>query len=879
MPPRVARLLLLVVLLPPLAAAAFEESVRREESDAGVHQPRLTRAPQLLEAAPAEYPQEALAAGLMAEVGLLLTIDSQGSVSEVSVLRPAGHGFDQAAMAALRRFRFSPGEVDGKPAPVQLEYLYRFTLEEKPPASSPPPWAKLKGELVARGSRSRVPAATVRCGDQALAREALSGEEGRFDLELPPGECRVRVVASGYHLFETSEKLEPGQTLEVVYHLLPRSGGFETVVRGTREKKEVVRRSLERQELQKIPGSFSDPVRVLQNFPGVARAPFVSGALIVRGASPDQTATYLDGVEIPILYHLGGGPSVINGEFLEKIDFFPGGFGSRYGRAVGGVVDVSTRQGAVDTFHGVAKVDLQDSSLFLEAPLASGVSLAAALRRSYLDALLPLAMPRDPGGTSLVVVPRYWDYQVRLDSGGRAPHPLDQSGGRSTYYLMAFGSDDALQLLASGGALDRELSLDVHTLFHRLMGSFRYRQGGLSLALTPYLGYDLAKADFGASQVDAREYELGLRQDLSLELASWLTARAGVDLLWDHLRGKAEIPLLPSYQYPTFPGAEPQVELQQLDRVINWYDGALFLEADLQLGPLTLTPGVRGSHSRLSGKTRLSLEPRLWVRYSLSQATAFKASAGLYTQPPAVENMEPPPFGNPELVHEKAFQTSLGLEQKLSGALSLDLTGYYNRRFDNVVSPGRTLVNSDGSVTLERFANQGLGRAYGLELLLRHQVTRDFFGWVAYTLNRSEGRRVGQAEYALTSYDQTHILTAVGSQRLPWGFELGARFRYVTGRPKTPLQRGPDLYDADGNRYRGSFGEYRSARLRPFHQLDLRLDRSWLFQSWTLTAYLDVQNLYNAQNTESTFYDYRYRQEVEVPGIPILPVVGVKGSF
>ncbi|MBI3181561.1 MAG: TonB family protein [Myxococcales bacterium] len=869
------------LLLSVLAAApahAFEETVRREEVDAGVHVPVLTRAPELLGDARAEYPKDAFDAGLQAEVGLRLTIDETGQVSEAAVTRSAGHGFDEAAAEAVRRFRFRPAEVDGRPATVQMDYVYHFVLEKPPEPPPLPATATLKGELVARGSRNRIGAATVRCGDDPSLPETVSSEDGRFELTVPAGECRVKVVANGFHLYETAEQLSPGETTEVVYHLLPKAAGFETVVRGTREKKEVVRRTLERQELQKIPGSFGDPVRVLQNFPGVARAPFISGALIVRGASPDQTLTFLDGVEVPILYHLGGGPSVVNGEFLDRIDFFPGGFGAHYGRAVGGIVDVATRKGASDTFHGVAKVDLQDSSLFFEAPIVPGVSLAAAARRSYIDALIPLLLPKDPEGGTLMVLPRYWDYQVRLDVGERRREE-PSSGGRSSYYLMAFGSDDVLKVVATGGGRNRDVNLDIHTLFHRVVGNWTYRKGGLSFTLTPYLGYDLGAANFGVSSVRADEYEVGLREDLSLELTGWLTARAGVDLLWDHLRGEAEIPFIGDTQYVDFPGADPQASMQRISRDIDSYDGAVFSELDIKSGPLTVTPGLRASHAFLSGQTRWAFEPRLFLRFAATEATTVKGSVGLYAQPPDVTDMEEPPFGNPGLTHEKALQTSLGVEQKLTDVIQLDLTGYFNRRFENVSSPGRIYANEDGSVTRERFSNQGLGRAYGLELLLRHDVTREFFGWIAYTLNRSESSRVGQDKYFVSSNDQTHILTAVGSYRLPWSFELGARFRFVTGRPKTPLDHRYDLYNADSNAFSGTFGEFRSARFRDFHQLDLRLDRSWLFESWTLTAYLDVQNVYYAQNVEATWFDYRYREEVEVPGIPILPIVGVRGSF
>jgi TonB family protein len=876
-------LLLAVLSLSSVRAwAQAYEGARREEVDGGVHTPVLTKAPELVHFVEAVYPPEAAAAGKTASVELLITLDAEGRVSDARVVTPVGDGFDEAALEAVRRFQFTPAEVDGAPAAIQLQYVYNFVLqppkvEESAPPPSPPE-ATLTGQLLARGSRSRVGGATVRCGDDPEAPEALSDEEGRFSLKVSPGTCEVRVVAGDFHLFTTKEELAPNETTEVIYYLLPKTPGFETVVRGAREKKEVVRRTLERQELQRVPGTFGDPIRVLQNMPGVARAPFISGQLIVRGAPPDQTLTFFDGVQVPLLYHLGGGPSVVNAEFLDRIDFFPGGFGARYGRAVGGVVDVATRKGAQDTLHGSVKVDLLDSGFFVEAPVAPGISVAAAARRSYVDVLLPLVLPKDPEGGSLLVLPRYWDYQTRVDFGprtGEAPG----SGGRSTGYVMAFGSDDLLSVVATGGARNRDVTVDARTLFHRVKGDWTYRLGSFTSVFIPYAGYDLARFGFGETRLDANVWSLGAREDITLELLPWLTARTGADVRFEHLVGEGRVPFLGGIQYPAFPGAEPKVEMQTIKRVANSFDGALYAELDLKAGPVTLTPGLRAAYSRIYGQERLTYDPRLWVRVQPTEKMALKGSMGLYSQPPEAFHLEPAPLGNPNLNHERAFQTSLGVEQQLTDALSVDVTGYFNRRYDQIVSPGDTVRNPDGTFTRYRYSNKRLGRAYGMEVMLRHAVTRDFFGWLAYTLNRSEQRRAGGGDYELTTWDQTHILTAVAGYRLPGGFELGARMRYTTGRPTTPLQHTFDRYNVDRDRFEGTYGELNSIRFQPFHQLDLRLDKSWLFQSWTLTAYLDVQNIYNASNVEATFYDYRYRDLFEVPGIPILPVVGVKGSF
>ncbi len=869
----------LLLLLTPWSAALGYEGGTRAEVDGGVHQPVLTQAPRLLEFVQAEYPALAQQQGLFGAVTLLVTLDETGRVSEATVTGPLGHGFDEAATEAVRRFRFSPAEVDGVPAPIQLEYVYHFQLAPPPVPEDAPtvqPRATLLGQLIARGSRNRISGAILACGDAADAPQAVSDSEGRFSLEVPAGECAVRVVVDGFQKFQTTEPLAESETREVVYYLIPSAIGYETVVRGNREKKEVVRRTLGRQELQRVPGTFGDPVRVLQNLPGVARAPFISGALIVRGASPDQTRTLFDGVEIPLLYHLGGGPSVVNAEFLDRVDFYPGGFGARYGRAVGGVVDVATRRGATDTWHGSLKADFLDSGFFVEAPLAPGISAAAAARRSYIDGILPFVLPNDPVGGTLLILPAYWDYQARLDFG---PRTVDPGRPRSTYYVMAFGSDDTLKVVASGGGRNRDLTVNTRTLFHRVKGDWTYRQGNLTSVFAPYAGYDLADLEFGAASLRTDAYSVGGREDLTLELLPALTVRTGFDLLFSHLVGSATLPVLGGVQYVSFPGDDPQVESQDIRRVVNSFDGAGFLEADLKLGPVTLTPGVRGSYSRIYGQDRQAWDPRLWVRWQPLESTAIKGSVGLYTQPPSAFEMEQPPLGNPNLVHEKAFQASLGFDHRFTENISVDITGFFNRRYDLVSGKDVPRIKENQRLPLPS-SNTGLGRAYGLEVLLRHDVTRNFFGWLAYTLNRSEERIAGEPEdYVLTTYDQTHIVTAVASYRLPHGFEVGARFRYVTGRPLTPTLHPYDQYDVDGNRFRGVTGPARSTRYADFQQLDLRFDKAFLFQNWTLGVYLDIQNLYNATNTESLIFDYRFREAVPVPGIPFLPVVGVKGSF
>jgi TonB family protein len=864
---------------------AFEETVKRFEGDAGVRVPVMTKAPELVQFVSAVYPPAAQAQGLTASVKLSVVILADGTPGEVLVTQGPGQGFDEAAQAAVKQFVFSPAEVDGMKAPIQIEYVYHFVLETIDAGVGVPEnadggtdlstpvalTAQLKGVLLSRGSRSKVPGALVRCLESES--ETTSDEQGEFSLALPAGLCSMRVTSSDSEGFKTTETLEANETREVKYYLFPKAIGYQTIVKGTRDKKEVVKRTITRQELLKSPGTFGDPIRVIQNFPGVARAPFSFGQLIVRGANPNQTLTFFDGVEIPLLFHLAGGPSVVNGEFLDKLDFFPGGFGARYGRAVGGVVDVTSRKGATDTLHGAVKIDLLDSYIFLEAPLTKDISVSVAGRRSYIDALLPLILT----GNSILVLPVYWDYQLRID-GGKRGQRLET--GSSTWSVFAFGSDDKLKIVASGAGQNRDVALNFQTTFHRVMATWATKFGDTTFKITPYVGYNLANISFGNITIKGDTYAAGLRADLGVEVSPWLTIRAGADISHDTLVGTAEIPNIAGIQYIGFPGAEPKIETQRISQTASKFDGAVFAEADFTLGKFTATPGIRASQGFAVGQTRHAFDPRLWLRFEPFENTSIKGSIGLYTQLPASQNFVPPPFGTPSLSYERAFQTSLGVMQKFTENINLDVTGFFNRRFENVVTPGARVVNADGSVTNTVSANEGLGKAYGLEVQLRHEVTKNFFGWLAYTFSRSEERRAGTPQgYQLTANDQTHILTLVGSYRLPYGFEVGARFRYVTGRPKSPLIHKYDIYQADSNSFTGTFGDARSARIKDFNQLDVRIDKTWIFTSWSLDLYLDIQNVYNAQNVEASFFDYRFRQEFDVPGIPILPVLGVKATF
>jgi hypothetical protein len=242
---------------------------------------------------------------------------------------------------------------------------------------------------------------------------------------------------------------------------------------------------------------------------------------------------------------------------------------------------------------------------------------------------------------------------------------------------------------------------------------------------------------------------------------------------------------------------------------------------------------------------------------------------GIFHQPPAFQETSSA-FGTPGLHSNRAVHYSLGAEQELTRHVEVSLEGFYKDLDQLVVRNASAGGGYD-------YTNLGRGSVVGAEALLRWKPDQRFFGWVAYTLSRSTRESPPDYETRLYQFDQTHILTLLGSYKLGRGWEFGARFRLVSGNLYTPSVGG--IYNADAGAYASIDGRPFSKRMPTFHQLDLRVDKQWRFDGWSMRAYLDVQNAYNRSNPEDVSYNYNYSQSSTVAFLPIIPSLGVRGEF
>jgi len=877
--------LAVLVLVTPEARAQQAEPAGEE----GPAEPVVTP-PELVEYVQAEYPPEAFAAGIEAVVVAELEIDEAGMVTAVRLVEPAGQGFDEAATAAMEGFVFVPATSDGEPIPARVIYRYTFFIEEKPATeeeAAPLP-AELSGRVTDLSGLAVADATVVLVslavdeGEEAEedadagvpegpALDAVTDAEGRFALvDLPAGAYQVDVVAAGYKPFTTTEELVEGEKLEVIYRLEAESALYETVVRGRRPPREVTRREVTRREITRIPGTGGDALRSIQNLPGMARAPAISGALIVRGSSPGDTSVYFDSIPMPLLYHFGGLTSVVNSDLLESIDFYPGNYSVRYGRATGGIVDVYPRAPMTDRLHAYVDADIWDVGALVETPIGEDWSVAAAARRSYIDGILNAVLPED-GGFAFTTAPRYWDYQAIADY-----HP----DARDNVRTIVYGSDDKM-VFVFGDELSGNPNLgggvDVGLSFHMAQSRWTHRfSKEISNQVNLGVGFIYNRGTLGEYiMFKQREVPIYLRDEIAFDPGEIFVLRAGLDgeVGWAEFRFRAPEDF-PQEGEQWDPLSANTSYVEENDS-LWYYRPSLYTELELTAIPRTrLIYGLRADY--IGRLEQAELDPRFVARYRLFEGTTLKGGIGLFHQSPegAMVNEQ---YGNPDLESIMAIHYGLGVEQQIVENVEVGLEGFY-KDVSNLPVPSDAQVERDGELVPERYKSEGVGRIYGLELMLKHQPTERFFGWISYTLMNSERIDEPGEDPRPFDFDQTHILTVVASAVIGRGWEAGVRFRLSTGNPTTPVIG--SVYDADSDIYWPIYGETNSGRLPLFHQLDVRVDKNFLIANTIKAAiYIDVQNVYNHKNAEAYNYNYDFSERVYFYGLPILPSVGIKLEY
>lgn len=531
-----------------------------------------------------------------------------------------------------------------------------------------------------------------------------------------------------------------------------------------------------RAEVRSIPGTFGDPFRVVESIPGVV--PLVSGVpyYYVRGAPPGTVSYTLDGIRVPLLFHLGLGPSVVHPALIDSVEVVPGPT-PETGRALGAVV-AGALTAPRESFRVEGNLRAVDTGVFLEAPFDGGRGDALVSGRVSYTALLFSLLNAN-------TVLNYWDY------AGRASYEVEP-GHRVG--IFGFGAYDYL-------AEKREQGPDellVDTTFHRIDLFYDVDiDGRTRVEHDIVFGWD--ETDF-AEDAEAIDRSVMLRSTLRKKATDDIEVRTGFDVTVD--RYDIDLSRDGGSDFTRFFSSRTDVTM------------GLFMAAPMFVGPrFSMVPGLRADLFVSRDEMAVALDPSLSARVQVTPTFALEAKSGLASQGPSF--IVSGPGFRPGLDQgglQRSFTNSLGVSWKPTRDWQLEMTGYRLAFFDINDALGGGSSGEPFPDGLGKFGDRFDGTSVGMEISAKRRLSRSLGAVLSYGLGRSE-RTDEEGRVFPSGFDRTHVATAALTYDFGRGWRAGMKQVFYSGAP---------LLDA------GLSGEVRvKKRLPPFYRLDWRLEKKW----------------------------------------------------
>ncbi len=621
-------------------------------------------------------------------------------------------------------------------------------------------------------------------------------------------------------------------------------------------------------EIEKNPGGNRDISRVIQSLPGVASTPAFRNDVIVRGGGASENRFYLDGIEIPNINHFAtqgasGGPvGIINVDFIREVNFYSGAFPANRGNALSSVLEFRQIDGNPEKLKVRASVGASDLALTLDGPLGDNTTFIASARRSYLQFLFSVL--------ELPFLPTYNDFQFKTRT--------------------RFNQKNELIIVGLGAIDEFALNLDANeTEFQRYVLNYlpvneqwNYSIGAVYKHFRDN-GFDTWVLSRNYLNNSAYKYQDNIEVD-SLQIYDYTSAEIENKFRYEYntqLNGGYKINYgagasFAKYTNETFNRVFVANELSVLDyeSYLDLYTYSFFgqISNDFFNDKLTLSLGLRTDGNTYSESMSNPLEqfsPRFSASYALTSQLFVNFNTGRYFQRPPYTAMG---YRNSEgelvnrdnnLKYIQADHLVAGFDFNPDDKTKLSLEGFYKlySKYPFSLRDSISIASKGGDFGIygdEEVLSISEGRAYGAEFLAR---SRDLFGFnliLAYTWVRSEFKDHGPNlevldEYIPTAWDNRHILTLTATRSFKKNWDVGFKWRFVGGAPYTPVDFETSslraAWDTRGREYL-DFSRFNSLRLGSFQQLDIRVDKQFFYDKWSLLFYVDVQNVYNYKSEE-----------------------------
>jgi hypothetical protein len=706
--------------------------------------------------------------------------------------------------------------------------------------------------------------------DQGSGIAAVTGTDGRFELEVPVALRRLRASVVGYAIAERDVTVGAGSSVEVTIPLAGGTGTFEehVTVSAARFRSAdpgaPAQQTLGSADIQSLRGVLADdPLRAVQALPGVATGDDLRSEFSVRGSSFSHMHLTIDGFTTPYLLHAvravedessSGSIAMINSDILQDVALVNGGYVQRTGNRTGASVEFNLRPGARDHARVRAAVSGTSASIVTEGPFgpqdARRGSWLVSGRQSYLD----------------LVIDRLVDDQVQFGfSDAQLKLQYDLSSSQRVDFTLLAGRSRLKEPADEVGPNDLYVGLNASVVG---IGKWR-RTSSRSVFSAGLLGgvNRFRNETLEGTELDrGREQQAAARFDARHQLTGALEVEAGT-----------EIDVLRESRWRQRPAGATAF------RVVNDYTGdavrvgAYATARWATLPSLSLMPGVRVDRWSLTGQSTTS--PWLQAEWRVSSSTSVRGAAGVYQQFPEFEQVIGA-WGTAGLGRERAIHVDLGIERTIGRSARMQLTVYDREERDFLRRPGaETRVVAGRLVrgsTSARYETRLDGFSRGIEVFVQRLDSNGFSGWLSYAYGRHHYRDMVNQESFWGDLDQRHTMNLYGLYRLSPRMSVSGKLRVGSNVPA------PGYYTESDGRYYVS--ETRNdLRLPSFARLDLRLNRTFTWSTRRLTLFAEVINVLNRENARyhppsingQTFEARRLFESL----LPVVPSAGVLIEF
>jgi hypothetical protein len=620
------------------------------------------------------------------------------------------------------------------------------------------------------------------------------------------------------------------------------------------------------EEIERNPGGNRDISRVIQSLPGVASTPSFRNDIIIRGGAPNENRFYIDDVETPVINHFqtqgsSGGPvGMLNVNLVKEVNLYTSAFPAARGNALSSVLEFRQLDGNKERLNLRGTIGSSDLALAVDGPVGEKTTFIVSARRSYLQFLFDVL--------GLPFLPTYNDMQFKVK------HKFNNKNELSFIGLGAYDQFDLNESVNDDVDDEDDLernnyilgNIPVNEQWNYTLGAVYKHYGKKS-----FQTYVLSRNTLNNSAYKYEDNDENLPKILDYESEETENKFRFENTYRDKgYRINAGMNLEHAYYTnATFNrlGTPAGVQIINYNTELNMLKYGAFgsISKDFFNTRLNLTLGVRFDGNDYNDDMSNALNqfsPRLAGSYALTEKWSLNFNVGRYYQLPAYTvlgfsdangellNQDRTKYiQSDHLVGGVEFQPDLKTKITVEGFLKQ----YDNYPFSLRDSISLANLGADfGVVGNEETSSIGKGRSYGVEFLIQRRSTNGIYGIMAYTWVRSEFEDK-DGEQIASAWDSRHIFTFTGGKKFKGNWELGIRWRYVGGLPFTPYDVPASSLQANWDvNGRGilDYDQLNSQRLADFQQLDVRVDKIWYFEKWTLNLYLDIQNLYNFQSEE-----------------------------